>query len=365
MLLDALHGIAHLHWSGIIHSDVKPANILVCVLERGRLADFDISIDTRMRTSAAWITRTIRGFTQGFQAPELAESGRASKATDIFAFGRTVAAVMDFCEPSADTNSPLPGQTGAECKDARGQTGQTIARFTAHDPNDRPSAEEAADLPFFLVLSKISTRETKMCDFCVQNGDDGLTSSEGGVECSEGHFHCCRCVVRLARDSLEVANEGRLEIREGKVMCWRHPIECATGGFQDSDLARFLPAIDFQAYLRARIEILQRRKKAELEEQMRQLLAEELQRLSAMEEQERRVLQARKYLEEEVLQMRCPRATCRRAFFDFDGCFALSCASCPCKFCAWCLKDCGNDSHIHCRRCLCSESFNQFFVFLV
>ena len=61
---------------------------------------------------------------------------------------------------------------------------------------------------------------------------------------------------------------------------------------------------------------------------------------------------ARKHIEEEILQMKCPRAGCRRAFFDFEGCFALSCSACPCKFCGWCLQDCGNgDAHPHVRGC--------------
>ena len=60
------------------------------------------------------------------------------------------------------------------------------------------------------------------------------------------------------------------------------------------------------------------------------------------------VLIARKHIEEEILQMKCPRQGCRQAFYDFDGCFALSCSLCPCKFCGWCLQDCGDqDAHPH------------------
>ena len=60
------------------------------------------------------------------------------------------------------------------------------------------------------------------------------------------------------------------------------------------------------------------------------------------------VLIARKHIEEEILQMKCPRQSCRQAFYDFDGCFALSCSLCPCKFCGWCLQDCGDqDAHPH------------------
>eukprot|EP00966_Prymnesium_polylepis_P058887 1364910-Prymnesium_polylepis.2 len=48
---------------------------------------------------------------------------------------------------------------------------------------------------------------------------------------------------------------------------------------------------------------------------------------------------------------RCPRPDCRQAFFDFQGCTALECSRCPCRFCGWCLADCGTDAHDHVRQC--------------
>ena len=57
-----------------------------------------------------------------------------------------------------------------------------------------------------------------------------------------------------------------------------------------------------------------------------------LQALLAMDEDKRRV-------EAEVLRVnwllvdRCPG--CRALFDDFNGCCALECAVCPCRFCAW------------------------------
>jgi hypothetical protein len=44
-----------------------------------------------------------------------------------------------------------------------------------------------------------------------------------------------------------------------------------------------------------------------------------------MDEQQRKVLAARKHIEEEILQTKCP--ACHMAFYDFDGCFALKCSS--------------------------------------
>jgi len=97
---------------------------------------------------------------------------------------------------------------------------------------------------------------------------------------------------------------------------------------------------------------MEQRLKTQLGIQIREELEEEQRRLAAMDEHGRQVLIARKHIEEEILQMKCPRAGCRGAFFDFDGCFAISCSSCPCKFCGWCLQDCGDgDAHPHVRVC--------------
>lgn len=51
----------------------------------------------------------------------------------------------------------------------------------------------------------------------------------------------------------------------------------------------------------------------------------------------------------QVLTLKCPR--CSQAFVDFQNCFALTCGRCGCGFCAWCLRDCGDDAHRHVANC--------------
>lgn len=61
------------------------------------------------------------------------------------------------------------------------------------------------------------------------------------------------------------------------------------------------------------------------------------------------VLRHRKSIVEEILELRCPR--CKRVFYDFVDCFALTCNGCRCGFCAYCLEDCGADAHRHVAQC--------------
>jgi hypothetical protein len=350
VLLDALLGLAHLHENGILHGDVKPPNILVDDRERGRLADFDISIDTKERTSGRVIARemtmcaTALGMTFDFAAPELQSSKQATKHTDMFAYGKTVHCLQGHCEPGPQEDF---------YDKARGHTAALVEDLTLEDPKRRSSAKHVIERsPFFAILNDVRMRASKVCLLCDMNGDEWNKDADAGIECSEGHFHCGSCVANLVRDLLKVENKGKHARLKGEVKCFKCPKECNASGFDARDLARLLPVDDFQAYLKGKVEILEADLKAKLEVESRKQVEEEVARLKVLDERKRGVLLARKHIEEEIMQLKCPRQSCRRAFFDFEGCFAISCSSCTCKFCGWCLQDCGDgDAHPHVRQC--------------
>ena len=357
VIMDSLNGLAHLHENKIIHSDVKPANILVDSRERGRLADFDISLDTTERTSAANVTRmmsrssmcaTFLGGTLDFVAPELMETKQATRRTDMYSFGKTVDIVNRYCNPDDDV----------PCfKMARDQTEEFVKALTSKDPKARPSAVEAISMPFFASKTMIRrTCEATMCENCAE----GEIPVERGLECGCGHFVCSSCASEHVRRSSMDPGYDR-DQRDGKVMCPFFPRECRAAAYADKALAQALPSRDFMAYQEGRLAIFKARVERESDEKRKKEVEEEVARLIAESEHKRAVYFARKHIEsgglgfsvvDETPLPHCPR--CKTAFYDFSGCFAVSCHTCACHFCGWCLADCGNSSqeaHRHVASC--------------
>ncbi len=81
IVADVLDGLDHAHRAGVVHRDVKPANILVDEAGRGRLTDFGIA---RIAGEAGLtLTGGLIG-TVSYMAPEQARGGEAGPASDVY-----------------------------------------------------------------------------------------------------------------------------------------------------------------------------------------------------------------------------------------------------------------------------------------
>lgn len=104
-LADAL---AWLHEQGVVHGDVKPANVLVDDHAHATLLDLGIAV-------RAGETRTHFRGTLGFAAPELLAGETPSAATDLWALGAAVydalAGCLPFRAPDPAALTWLPGIT--------------------------------------------------------------------------------------------------------------------------------------------------------------------------------------------------------------------------------------------------------------
>lgn len=116
---DLLAALDHIHRAGIVHRDVKPANVLVPDEGRVRLTDFGIALgdDTTGLTRTGVVVGTAR-----YLAPEVAGGAPATPQSDLYALG----VLLHGCHPS----------------DARIQA--LVARLTAERPAGRPASAAAA-----------------------------------------------------------------------------------------------------------------------------------------------------------------------------------------------------------------------------
>lgn len=85
----------------------------------------------------------------------------------------------------------------------------------------------------------------------------------------------------------------------------------------------------------------------------RQKLQAEFERINRLKDRKEREAELVKLkIVDEILTLRCPNKDCKMAFFDFDGCFAVTCNSCRHDFCAWCLDySQRGDVHAHVANC--------------
>ena len=133
------------HANGILHRDVKPANILITPEGSAKLADFGVARSLRDATH----TQTgIMVGTPAYLAPEVAQGGDPLSASDIWSLGATLYAAIEGRPPfgtGADNPLALLARIVSDQVPAAEHAGPLrpiIAAMLSRDPAGRPHAGE-------------------------------------------------------------------------------------------------------------------------------------------------------------------------------------------------------------------------------
>jgi eukaryotic-like serine/threonine-protein kinase len=138
-------GLCAMHGRGIVHRDVKPANVMIGVDDVVTVTDFGIAV---VDTDPGVSDQLVAG-TPHYMAPELARGGAATAAADVFSLGATLYAALEGAPPAGDGGNALEVlsrvATGVVQPARRaGDLTPVLRALLDHDPTRRPSAADAA-----------------------------------------------------------------------------------------------------------------------------------------------------------------------------------------------------------------------------
>ncbi|WP_149259209.1 serine/threonine-protein kinase [Actinomadura sp. K4S16] len=184
-----LNALETAHGAGIVHRDVKPANVLLTGAGDAVLTDFGIAVhhaDTTLTATGAFIGSL------EYMAPERID-GNDEPASDLFSLGATLYQAVEGVSPfRRDTTSAtlkaVITDPPAPPRRAGGLT-ELITRLLAKDPAERPTISEARAL-----LARASEPEDR------RPRDADLTG--------------CATVTEISRPPVE-SNDGRTRIVDG------------------------------------------------------------------------------------------------------------------------------------------------------
>ncbi|MFI9503073.1 protein kinase [Nocardia sp. NPDC052566] len=143
----AAGALAAAHDAGIMHRDVKPANLLVGDDGTVKITDFGIS------HAVGDVTVTATGFLAGtpaYLAPEVARGENPEPASDVFALGSTLYAAVEGGPPFGEGDNPLAVLHAVARADVgqpthAGALGPVLMRLLAPTIEARPTMHEAQE----------------------------------------------------------------------------------------------------------------------------------------------------------------------------------------------------------------------------
>ncbi|KAI9717479.1 MAG: hypothetical protein M1828_007179 [Chrysothrix sp. TS-e1954] len=187
-MAQVLHGLIYLHEQGVIHRDIKGANILTTKEGLVKLADFGVATKVTGPSEASVVG------TPYWMAPEVVELSGATTASDIWSLGCTVIELLDGKPPFHkldpmpalfrivnDDHPPLPESISSTVQDFLMQCFQK-------DPNLRVSARKLLKHPWISSVKRndlvVPIKPTKYDEAVksVQQWNEALKSPENTIQ---------------------------------------------------------------------------------------------------------------------------------------------------------------------------------------
>ncbi len=207
--------LAATHERGVLHRDVKPANILIDAYGHSGLADFGLAA---LPDPGMELSETLEAITPAYAPPEVFHRRPPTETGDVYSLGATLYAVLsgrpprwpedgtpnlvDMFERLEEPIERIPG-VDDELMD-------TLLAAMAHDPKDRPTAAEFRDRLSAVVLATPATNGSKSNGSAVLGAVAGK-SAEGTVDDqTQGGGRAA------ARHRVHVRPSGQLTERRGQ-----------------------------------------------------------------------------------------------------------------------------------------------------
>lgn len=184
--IDACKGLAAAHATGLIHRDVKPANLMRGADGAFKITDFGLAKTTSARTREITQAGMVVG-TPYFMSPEQCDAKPVDARSDIYSLGATYYSLLSGRSPYEDYDSVLQvmfGHCQGDIPDPRtadssipAACAAIVARAMAKSPADRyqTAGEMLADLE--AVAAKLSG--PVRIDLPSQSGVRGISSPSG------------------------------------------------------------------------------------------------------------------------------------------------------------------------------------------
>jgi serine/threonine-protein kinase len=241
IVIDVARGLHSIHQAGVIHRDVKPANLFLCGNGVTAVGDFGVAVDIATGQDPNENLDSLAG-TPSFMAPEQWLQERLERQTDVYALGVTAHVLATNQVPFKGRNwydlhkahtlmlyEPPKAQTPSEAYlfsvIEKALNKKTSDRFTTAESMAQTLERIIEPLPRFILISQdiaqvgALTVELKKGDLTQEAGEVIVNAANTELTMRLGVANALR---QVGGDSIETEARSQAPVKMGDVV-WTHP----------------------------------------------------------------------------------------------------------------------------------------------